>query len=136
MQDRKKLGEILVDLRILTAAEVERVLQALRLRRDHIKFGRLAREMRLLREEHILAAARPRCRPHAPCPPPPKPPTNDRDCAAPAARTAGPPPRRPARGPAPPCRWRSARAAASAAAGTPPPAAASHPPRGTAARST
>jgi len=56
MQDRKKLGEILVDLRILTAAEVERVLHALRLRRDHIKFGRLAREMGLLREEHILAA--------------------------------------------------------------------------------
>ena len=32
MQDRKKLGEILVDLRILTPAEVERVLHALRLR--------------------------------------------------------------------------------------------------------
>jgi hypothetical protein len=56
MQDRKKLGEILVDLRILTPAEMERVLHALRLRRDHIKFGRLAREMGLLREEHILAA--------------------------------------------------------------------------------
>jgi hypothetical protein len=56
MQDRKKLGEILADLRILTPAEVERVLHALRMRRDHIKFGRLAREMGLLREEHILAA--------------------------------------------------------------------------------
>ncbi len=56
MNDRKKIGEILVDLRILTPAEVERVLYALRRRRDPVKFGRLAREMGLLREEHILAA--------------------------------------------------------------------------------
>jgi hypothetical protein len=56
MNDRKKIGEILVDLRILTTAEVDRVLFALRRRHDPIKFGRLAREMGLLREEHILAA--------------------------------------------------------------------------------
>ena len=56
MHDRKKLGEILVDLRILTPAELERVLYAQRRRRDPIKFGRLAREMGLVREEHILAA--------------------------------------------------------------------------------
>jgi hypothetical protein len=56
MQDRKKLGEILVDLQVLTPVEVERVLDALRRRRDRSKFGRVAREMGLLREEHILAA--------------------------------------------------------------------------------
>jgi hypothetical protein len=56
MPERKRIGEILTDLRILTPAEVERVLHALRRRRDHVKFGRLAREMGLLREEHVLAA--------------------------------------------------------------------------------
>jgi hypothetical protein len=45
-----------VDLQVLTEAEVEDVLYALRRRRDQIKFGRMAREMGLLREEHILAA--------------------------------------------------------------------------------
>ncbi len=56
MLDRKMIGEILVELQVLTPAEVERVVQALRLRPDTIKFGRLAREMGLVREEHILAA--------------------------------------------------------------------------------
>ncbi|MCI0464756.1 MAG: hypothetical protein L0Z62_48145 [Gemmataceae bacterium] len=56
MSERKKLGEILVELQVLTEAEVERVLIAQRRRRDHVKFGRMAREMGLLREEHILAA--------------------------------------------------------------------------------
>jgi hypothetical protein len=56
MRQRKKLGEILVDLHVLTPAEVERVLYAMRRRSDTMKFGRLAREMGLLREEHILAA--------------------------------------------------------------------------------
>ncbi len=56
MSDRKKLGEILVDVQVLTPVEVERVLDALRRRRDRAKFGRVAREMGLLREEHILAA--------------------------------------------------------------------------------
>ena len=56
MRDRKRIGEILTDLRILTPEEVERVLQALRRRADPIKFGRLARDMGLVREEHILAA--------------------------------------------------------------------------------
>src|SRR5947209_1243987 len=54
--DRKKLGEILVDLRVLTPPEVDRVLHALRRRGGNAKFGRVAREMGLLREEHILAA--------------------------------------------------------------------------------
>jgi hypothetical protein len=56
MPERKKLGEILVDLRVLTPAEVDRVLHALRRRGGNAKFGRVAREMGLLREEHILAA--------------------------------------------------------------------------------
>jgi hypothetical protein len=56
MTERQKLGDILIDLRVLTAAEVERVVYALRRRQDHAKFGQVAREMGLLREEHVLAA--------------------------------------------------------------------------------
>lgn len=56
MIDPKRLGEILVDLQVLTPAEVDRVLYAMRKRRDNSKFGQVAREMNLLREEHILAA--------------------------------------------------------------------------------
>jgi hypothetical protein len=56
MYQRKRLGEILVDLQVLTTAEVERVLQAMRRRLDQTKFGQVARDMGLLREEHILAA--------------------------------------------------------------------------------
>ena len=56
MLDHKRIGEILVELQVLTPAEVERVLQALRRRGDQAKFGHVAREMRLLREEHVLAA--------------------------------------------------------------------------------
>jgi hypothetical protein len=53
---RKRLGEILVDLNVLTAAEVERVLEAMRRRPDQRKFGQVARDLGLLREEHILAS--------------------------------------------------------------------------------
>src|SRR5271157_5459099 len=56
MRERKKLGEILRDLRVLTDAEVERVLEAIRRRHDQTKFGQVARDMGLLRDEHILAA--------------------------------------------------------------------------------
>ena len=56
MLQRKRLGEILVDLQVLTTAEVERVLQAMRRRLDQTKFGQVARDMGLVREEHILAA--------------------------------------------------------------------------------
>jgi hypothetical protein len=56
MRDRRKLGEILVGLGVLTPAEVDRVLTAMRRRGDRAKFGQLARKMGLLREEHILAA--------------------------------------------------------------------------------
>lgn len=54
--ESKRIGAILVELQVLTAAEVERVLLAMRRRGDRAKFGQVAREMRLLREEHILAA--------------------------------------------------------------------------------
>jgi hypothetical protein len=56
MPERKRLGEILVELQVLTPAEVERVLEALRRRRDRTKFGHMARDLGLLNEEHILAA--------------------------------------------------------------------------------
>jgi hypothetical protein len=56
MRERKRLGEILRDLRVLTRVDIERVLDALRRRRDQVKFGQVARDMGLLRDEHILAA--------------------------------------------------------------------------------
>jgi hypothetical protein len=56
MLDRKKIGDILVSLQVLTPGEVDRVLLALRRRLDQTKFGQVARDMGLLREEHILAA--------------------------------------------------------------------------------
>jgi hypothetical protein len=54
--DHKKLGEILVDLGVLTDVQVDQILGALRRRRDRVKFGRVAKEMGLASEEHILAA--------------------------------------------------------------------------------
>jgi hypothetical protein len=56
MYGRQKLGEILVNLKVLSPTEVERVLEAMRRRRDRAKFGQIARDMGLVREEHILAA--------------------------------------------------------------------------------
>jgi len=56
MTESKRIGQILVELQVLTHEEVERVLFAMRKRRDQSKFGHVAREMNLLREEHILAA--------------------------------------------------------------------------------
>jgi hypothetical protein len=56
MSRRKKLGEILVDLKVLRPADVERILQALGRRFDRQKFGEVARNMGLVSEEHVLAA--------------------------------------------------------------------------------
>jgi hypothetical protein len=56
MLERKRIGEILVELQVMTTAEVDRVLLAMRRRLDQAKFGQLARDMGLIREEHILAA--------------------------------------------------------------------------------
>jgi hypothetical protein len=54
--ENKRLGEILVDFKVLTSGDVERVLYAMRRRRDQRKFGQVARDMGLIRDEHILAA--------------------------------------------------------------------------------
>jgi hypothetical protein len=56
MRREKKIGEILVDLRVLTPVKVEAILEALRRRRDRQKFGQVARDMGLVSDEHILAA--------------------------------------------------------------------------------
>ncbi len=56
MLDRKRIGDILVELQVLTATEVDAVLYALRQRGDQTKFGQVARDMGLVRDEHILAA--------------------------------------------------------------------------------
>ena len=56
MGSGKKLGEILVDLRALNPAQVERILLAMDRRCDRQKFGEVARNMGLVSEEQILAA--------------------------------------------------------------------------------
>jgi hypothetical protein len=56
MDARRMIGEILVDLQVLSPSQVEEVLYAMRKRGDHAKFGRVAREMGFVREEHLLAA--------------------------------------------------------------------------------
>ena len=53
---RKKIGEVLVDLEVLTPREVERVLEALRRRWQRRKFGEMARDMGLATDEQVLAA--------------------------------------------------------------------------------
>jgi hypothetical protein len=52
----KRIGEILVGLKVMSHFDVERVLEALRKRQRKQKFGQMARDMGLLDEEHILAA--------------------------------------------------------------------------------
>ncbi len=56
MRPRKPIGEILVDLKVLTPAQVEQVLDALDRRWDRQKFGQVACDMGLVREEHVLVA--------------------------------------------------------------------------------
>jgi hypothetical protein len=56
MHADKKIGQILVDLKVLTHFDVERVLETVRRRRRHVKFGQMARDMGLAREEEIFAA--------------------------------------------------------------------------------
>jgi hypothetical protein len=56
MHTDKKIGQILVDLKVLTHFDVERILESVRRRRRHQKFGQMARDMGLAREEEILAA--------------------------------------------------------------------------------
>jgi hypothetical protein len=56
MRTDKKIGQILVDLKVLSHFDVERILESVRKRRRHQKFGQMARDMGLAREEEILAA--------------------------------------------------------------------------------
>lgn len=56
MVDRERIGQILVDLQVLTPMEVACVLQAMRRRGDFAKFGQVAKDMGLLQDEHVLAA--------------------------------------------------------------------------------
>jgi hypothetical protein len=56
MSDRKKLGEILVQLKVLHPLDVDRVLECLQRRPRPPKFGHMARDMGLVSEEEILAA--------------------------------------------------------------------------------
>ena len=56
MARQRKLGEILVDLKVLRPVDVERILAAVQRRGQRKKFGEMAVEMGLAREEHILAA--------------------------------------------------------------------------------
>ncbi len=56
MQERRKLGDILVQLKAMSRADLDRVLEAMQKRSRRQKFGQTARDMGLLREEHILAA--------------------------------------------------------------------------------
>jgi hypothetical protein len=54
--EHKRLGEILVDLGVITPQQAEDVAASMRRRRDRAKFGRVARDQGLLTEEHILVA--------------------------------------------------------------------------------
>ena len=56
MHDRRKIGEILVELKAISRPDVDRVLEAMRQRRRRQKFGQTACDMGLLEEEHILVA--------------------------------------------------------------------------------
>jgi hypothetical protein len=55
-RDSKKLGQILINLDVLTPREVERVLDALGRRYEPHKFGQMARDMGLASDEEVLAA--------------------------------------------------------------------------------
>jgi hypothetical protein len=54
--ESKKIGEILINLKVLSHFDVDRVLEAQQKRQRKVKFGQLARAMGLIAEDHILAA--------------------------------------------------------------------------------
>ncbi len=56
MQTRPKIGEILVQLKVLSTFDATRVLEARDRRPRRSKFGQTARDMGLVTEEQILAA--------------------------------------------------------------------------------
>jgi hypothetical protein len=53
---QKRLGEILVDLGVITTPEAERVATAQSRRGDPVKFGKLAKDLGMVSDEQILAA--------------------------------------------------------------------------------
>ena len=56
MQERRKIGEILVQLKAMSRSDVDRVLEAMEKRSRRQKFGQTAQDMGLLDEEHIFVA--------------------------------------------------------------------------------
>ena len=56
MSNPKRLGEILVDLGVITRAEAECVATAQGRRGDTVKFGKLAKDLGLVTGEQVLAA--------------------------------------------------------------------------------
>jgi hypothetical protein len=56
MGEHRRLGEVLVQLRVLSPGDIDRVLEALRRRHRRSKFGQVAQAMGLAREEQVLAA--------------------------------------------------------------------------------
>lgn len=56
MSNPKRLGEILVDLGVITRAEAEFVAAAQSRRGDTVKFGKLAKDLGLVTAEQVLAA--------------------------------------------------------------------------------
>jgi hypothetical protein len=56
MPERQKIGEILVQLKAMSRSDVDRVLEAMPMRRRRQKFGQTACDMGLLAEEHIFVA--------------------------------------------------------------------------------
>jgi alkylated DNA nucleotide flippase Atl1 len=56
MQERRRIGEILVQLKAMSRSDVDRVLEAMEKRSRRQKFGQTARDMGLLDEEHIFVA--------------------------------------------------------------------------------
>lgn len=51
-----RIGAILIELGVLTSAEVARVATAQSRRGDPVKFGHLAKDLGIVTDEHILAA--------------------------------------------------------------------------------
>ncbi len=56
MHPHQKLGEILVHLKLMKFGDIDRILESMAKRRGRQKFGQMACDMGLIRDEHILAA--------------------------------------------------------------------------------
>jgi hypothetical protein len=56
MTPQRRLGEILIELGVLTSQEAEQVATAQCRRGDPVKFGKLAKDLGMVSDEQILAA--------------------------------------------------------------------------------